>query len=317
MLVRKIILSQGQSPGDILTMTRAVADLKTTYPEWLIDVRSPAPAIFENNPHLIPLSEDDPEVEKYNIQYPEIHNSGWSGLHFSDGFLMDIETKLNSNPEKVAIYGETKIKKTGIRPEMWISDEEKGWYNQVHCTFLSDEPYWVLNAGRKSDNELKEYPFWEEFVSCFNAEFNHKVNLVTIGSTAVGHIHPRLKGVFDLVGKTDLRQLIRLIYNAHGTVGPISFQFVLSAAFGQSAVVVAGGKEGPRWHSYNWIDFLHVVGRLKCCMFDGCWLGGQKGLCKDLVAVGQRNVPRCFTLISPEEIVCAIKKYYVGGRLNY
>ena len=31
---RKIILRQGQSPGDILTFTRALADLKESYPDY-------------------------------------------------------------------------------------------------------------------------------------------------------------------------------------------------------------------------------------------------------------------------------------------
>ena len=256
-----------------------------------------------NNPRLTPLKEDDPEVEIYDITYDLINESGWRGLHFTDAFRYDLEKKLG-----------VPIKKTGIRPELWISDQEKLWYNQVHCAFGWDGPFWLLNAGRKQDNELKQYHRWQEVVDLFNERFQGKVKLVQIGHAA--HVHPKLEGVLDLVGKTDLRQLIRLGYWAEGTIGPISFQFVMSAAFNQPAVVVAGGKEGVRWQIYPHIQYLYVNGCLKCCEWDGCWLGGVKGKCKDLVEYRGEKVPRCFSLIEPYMIVDAVERYYKGGRLK-
>ena len=92
--MRKVILKQAQSPGDILVFTRALADLKKTYPDWKIDVRTPCSEIFENNPHLTPLKEEDESVEIFTIDYPEIHNSGWSGIHFTEGFVRSVEEKL-------------------------------------------------------------------------------------------------------------------------------------------------------------------------------------------------------------------------------
>ena len=100
---RKIILKQSQSPGDILTMTRAVVDLKQSYPDFEIDVRTPCPEIWENCPHIKSLDESDAEV--YEITYDKINESGWSGEHFSDAFRYDIEQKLG-----------VEIKKTGIKP---------------------------------------------------------------------------------------------------------------------------------------------------------------------------------------------------------
>jgi len=297
---RKIILRQRQSPGDILTFTRAVADLKESYPDYQIDVRTPCPEIWENNPRLTRLDESDSKVEIYDIGYDEINISGWHGLHFTDAFRHDVEKKLG-----------VKIKKTSIRPELWISDEEKSWYNQVHCEFGWDGPYWVLNAGRKQDNELKQYHRYQEVVDLLNDYFKGRVQIVQIGNAA--HIHPKLKGVLSLVGKTDLRQLIRLCYWAHGSIGPISLQMVISAAFQQPAVVIAGGKEGVRWHIYPHMRWLHTNGCIDCCAWDGCWLGGQKGQCRNL---GKDGVPLCFRLISPEMIVEAVKMYYEGGILK-
>lgn len=299
MKARKIILSQRQSPGDILTMSRAVADLKNTYPEFEVDVESPCPELWENNPHLTRLDRGDPEVERYEIVYDEINRSGWSGEHFTDAFRHDIEKKLG-----------LQIVKTGIRPELWVSDEEKHWINQVETEFGWAGAFWLVNAGYKPDNELKVYHRWQEVVDLFNRRFAGSVRLVQIGHK--DHRHPELKGVYNLVGRTDLRQLIRLGWWAHGTMGPLSFQFVMSAAFEQPHVVVAGGKEGVRWHVYPHGRYIHTNGALKCCQWDGCWKGGKKTNCVDLFC----GVPRCFALIEPEWIVDAAELYYRGGMLE-
>jgi hypothetical protein len=297
--IRKVILKNGQSPGDILSMTRAVADLKMSFKDWKIDIRSPCNEVWENNPHLTPLKEGDPGVEVFTITYDDINISGWNGLHFTDAFRNDLERKL-----KVSVI------KTGIRPELWVSDQEKSWINQVEVEFGWKGPFWIINAGRKPDNELKQYHRWQEVVDVLNWYFKDKVKIVQIGHK--DHIHPKLNGTLSLVGKTDVRQLIRLCWWAHGTIGPLSFQFVVSAALQQPAVCVAGGKEGVRWHIYPHIRYLYTNGAMKCCGWDGCWLGGAKGKCSNLVD----EVPKCFTMIEPYMISDAVKMYYIGGMLN-
>lgn len=307
---RKIILKQGQSPGDIMVFTRAVGDLKLSYPNWEIDVRSPAPEVWNNNPHLTPLNESDPNIETHQIGYGEINKSGWHGLHFSDAFRHELEQKLN-----------VPIKKTGIRPELFISNQEKSWYNQAHTHYGWNGPFWLLNAGRKQDNELKQYHRWQEVVDIFNETFKGRIKLIQIGHDQ--HVHPKLKGVYNAVGKTNLRELIRLGYWADGTIGPISFQFVMSAALpnkdkqgdenGRPAVVVAGAKEGVRWQLYPHIQYIYTNGVLPCADWDGCWLGGNKGKCKNLTKEG---VPKCFDLISPERVVESVSMYYNGGILQ-
>jgi ADP-heptose:LPS heptosyltransferase len=293
-------LIQRQSPGDILTLSRAVADLKGTYPEYEIDMDTPCPEIWENNPHLTRFDRADPQVERFEITYDEIHESGWRGHHFSDAFRHDLEKKLG-----------VPIVKTGIRPELWVSDEEQHWINQVETEFGWTGPFWLLNAGYKPDNELKFYHRWQEVVDILNRWSGGAARIVQVGHK--DHRHPALTSVYNLIGKTDLRQLIRLGWWAHGTMGPLSFQFVMSAAFNQPHVVVAGGKEGVRWHIYPHGRYIYTNGALKCCAWDGCWKGGSKGKCTDQIA----GVPRCFHLIEPEEIAAAVTLYYRGGVLDF
>lgn len=294
---RKVILRRGQSPGDVLTFTRAVADLKEAFPKWQIDVRTPCPEIWENNPRLTPLKEEEAEV--FDINYDEINLPWWERNHWTEAFRHELENKLG-----------VKIKSSGRRPELWISDLEKSWINQVEQNLGWRGNFWILNAGHKPDNELKQYHRWQEVVDILNDFFGRKCKIIQIGHK--DHIHPKLNGVLSLVGKTDLRQLIRLAYWAKGSIGPLSFQFVMSAALDQPAVVVMGGKEDLGWHLYPHIKHIYSNGSLDCCKFGGCWLGGSMGKCKNLV----NGVPKCFDIIKPRIIADAVKSYYEGGILT-
>ena len=295
--MRKIILKNTQSPGDILCFSRAVAEIKETFPDWKIDVRSPCNEIFENSPRITKLDDADPTVEIITLENKWVHQSGGSGIHFAEGYVREAEEKLK-----------VPLKRTGLRPELWISDLEKSWINQVQTAFGYRGKFWVINAGYKSDCWLKYYPFWKEVAKLLK----DKIQLVQVGHE--DHIHPNLEdeGVLNLIGKTDLRELIRLMYHAEGTIGPISFQMHVSAAFMQPAVVVAGGKEPVRWEYYPNHQYLAVNGCLKCARGDGCWKA-KKEDCVNLVG----RYPRCYVMIKPEQVAQAVLNYYDGGYLSY
>jgi len=302
--MRKIIFSQHQSAGDILTLTRSVNDFARAYPDIKIDVRTPCPAIWENNPYLTPLNEKDMAVEYYGIVYGRngkgIHSCEKDARHWQEAYHDDI-----------AELTGLEFERTGITPELFLSKDEKIWVNQVAVEFGWQGPFWLINGGWKPDNELKKYHRWQEVADLFNDHFRGSVRLVQIGHS--NETHPPLDGVYSLVGKTDLRQLIRLCYWAHGTIGPLSFQFVLSAAYKQPHVVLAAGKEGVRWHLYPFGRYMYTNGALTCCPSGGCWRGGVHGNCLDLMPGGY---PRCYDLIKPYQIIDNVAMYYEGGVLN-
>lgn len=298
--MRKIILKQHQSPGDVLCFTRAVAEIKETFPDWLVDVRTPCPEIFENNPCLTPLDERDKEVEIISLENAWVHQSGWSGIHYTEGFVKEAEEKLG-----------VQLKRTGMHPLIWMSDEEKSWTSQVAGDYDGKGlnykgSYWIINAGYKPDCYLKYYPYYQEVVDLLK----DKVQFVQVGHP--DHIHPELKGVFNLIGKTTLREMIRLFYWSKGSLGPISAQMHMSAAFRQPAVVIAGGKEPMRWEAYPNHRYLSLNGCLKCAPWDGCWLSKSEDC---LNKVG--GFPRCYALIRPEDVARAVELYYLGGYLTY
>jgi len=293
--MKKIILRNPLSPGDILIMTGAIRDLKLMYQdEFLIDVRSPCPEIFLYNPYLTPLT--DTEAETINMEYPIIHESGATGVHFSDGHRLFLQQKLN-----------TRIHKTSMRPDIFLSQDELNWVSILKTEFGYEGKYWLINAGIKGDYTLKQYPFYQEVVDLLKG----KIQFVQIGLKV--HNHPALNGVLDMRGKTDrLRQLFRLSYFAEGAVCAVSFQMVIMQALKKPCVVLNGGREGMRWQAINDHVFLHTIGQLPCCLEDGCWRSKFDD-CDNKV----NKIPKCMTMITPEEVARAIDKYYIGGRLVY
>src|SRR4051812_247484 len=85
---KRLILRNFQSPGDIVMLTAAVRDLHRCYPgRYVTDVRTPCPAIWENNPYLTPLEEEDPRVRVLDCEYPLVHQSNRQPVHFLHGFI--------------------------------------------------------------------------------------------------------------------------------------------------------------------------------------------------------------------------------------
>jgi len=59
--MRKLILTNYQPPGDVVMLTAAVRDLHRCHPgQFLTDVRTDYPQLWENNPYLTPLDLDEP-----------------------------------------------------------------------------------------------------------------------------------------------------------------------------------------------------------------------------------------------------------------
>ena len=104
--MQKLILRNFQSPGDIVMLTAAVRDLHNCYPgRFETDVRTSCPALWENNPHLVPLNEDDPDVEVVDCHYPLIHQSNHTPYHFLHGFIHYLNDKLGLRIEPGRLQG--------------------------------------------------------------------------------------------------------------------------------------------------------------------------------------------------------------------
>ena len=118
---RKLILRNHQSPGDIVMLTAAVRDLHRAAGRAVAtDVRTPCPALWENNPYLTPLADDDAGAEVIECGYPLIHRSNAGPWHFIHGFTQFLAETLG-----------VAMPPTEFKGDIHLSAEEKAWMSQV------------------------------------------------------------------------------------------------------------------------------------------------------------------------------------------
>lgn len=318
MTQRKLILTNFQSPGDIVVLTAAVRDLHLGHPgRFLTDVRTSCPDLWAHNPYLTPLEDDDPDVETIACEYPLIHRSNQEPWHFLHGFVRFLAERL-----------EVPLDVTAFKGDVHLSDEEKGWFSTVEEIKGRAFPFWLIAAGGKSDYTIKwwDHARYQQVVD----HFRGLIEFVQVGERH--HHHPALDGVIDLRGATTLRQLVRLMYHADGVVTGVSLLMHLGAAVEVKAampknrpcVVVAGGREPPHWEAYPHHQFIHTVGALPCCDNGGCWKartvplgdGDEKDHAENLCVNVVGHLPRCMDLITADEVVRRIELYYDGGTLH-
>jgi ADP-heptose:LPS heptosyltransferase len=319
-VAKQLVLRNFQSPGDIVMLTAAVRDLHRCYPDHFVtDVRTPCPGLWEHNPYLTALDESAPDVEVIDCGYPIIHRSNQEPYHFVHGFSAFLNERLGLN-----------IRPTAFKGDVYVSALETSWISQVEEIVGANIPFWIVTSGGKNDFTIKwwDHQRYQEVVD----HFRGRIQFVQVGDSA--HRHPPLDGVIDLRGKTDLRQLVRLVYHAQGVLGPVSLNMHLAAAVAMKpeygiqhrpAVIIAGGREPMQWEAYPHHQFIHTNGALRCCDFGGCWKsrtlplgdGDEKdrpeSLCVDVVG----SLPRCMDMITAAEVVRRIEMYFTGGALQF
>lgn len=318
---KKLILVNPHSPGDVVMMTAAIRDLHATYPnEYKTDIDTACREIFEGNPNITRLDPTDTEVVRLDAQYPLIHESNEGSYHFIHGYRKHLE-ELIGRP----------IKQGKLKGDIYIREEEKSWIGVIEEITGDKRPYWIIDAGHKQDFTCKAWSFrrYQEVVSYFK----DKIQFVQIGHK--DHIHPELDGVINMVGQTDLRQLIRLFYWSIGVITPVSLPMTLAAAVpfpynfpaNRACIVIAGGREPVQWQHYPTHQFLHTVGTMPCCQNGGCWRsrtialgdGDDKDInnkCLNptrvpLMAKGEFQwIPRCMYEITTIDVIRAVERFY-------
>jgi ADP-heptose:LPS heptosyltransferase len=317
--VKKLILKCGLSPGDIVMLTAAVRDLHLCYPgQFLTDVRTSCPELWENNPYITPLPGGERGIEQMDCSYPLINHSNQRPYHCLHGFIESFNARLR-----------LVIKPTAFKGDIHLSDQEKAWDSQVREVTGRDIPFWIIAAGGKHDVTIKwwESRRYQEVVDAFQG----RIQFVQVG--AWGHHHPKLRGAIDLRGRTHLRELVRLVYHAQGVLCSITALMHLAAAIEPKArrqaprpcVVIAGGREPAHWEAYPNHQFIHTNGALDCCSHGGCWKDRtvplRDGDIRDrkeyrCVKVVQQ-LPACMDMITSAEVIRRIELYFTQGRLSY
>ncbi|MDB5358562.1 MAG: ADP-heptose:LPS heptosyltransferase-like protein [Phycisphaerales bacterium] len=316
----KLLLVNHQSPGDVLMLTAAVRDLHRAHPgKFMTAMDTSCPPLWLNNPYVVgrrALGKPDRIVD---CQYPLVHEANRRPFHFIHGFAQDLERKLN-----------VRVPVTEFRSDIHLSQAEMRAATVVQKAG-HERPYWVLVAGGKYDFTTK---WWNpEFFQAVVDHFAGRIQFVQCGDQ--GHWHPALRGVLNLVGRTDLRELVRVIWGADGVICPVTLMMHLAAGVPprpgagslKPCVVIAGGREPPHWEMYLNHQFLHTVGALPCCATGGCWksrcqpLGDgdpkDADLCAQPVRVShQLHIARCMELVTPQRVIDAVELYLKGNAMT-
>ena len=333
---QKVLIRNSLSVGDIVMLTAAVRDLHKAYPErFETQVQTSCCEIWENNPLVsaVPFDDND-KVKIIEANYPLINYSNQRPVHFIYGFAEDLAEQLRI----------PKFPITEFKGDIYLSEQEKNWCSQVEEMDKDKNRFWLVNAGGKWDFTAKWWNpnSYQKVVD----HFKGRITFVQVGER--NHFHQPLKNVINLIGKTDLRQLIRLVYHSSGILCPVTGLMHLAAAVpckqfnkgdgwqrlneqnlkNRPAVIVAGGREPAQWEQYPHHRFLSVNGCLPCCAEGGCWKsrcqlvhdGDKKDSDRCLLPVQvspSLQIAKCMEMIRPEQVITAIESYYEGGMLMY
>lgn len=305
-----ILLTNYQSPGDILMLTACVRDLKKAHPEINILVNTSAMELWENNPYIITDLSKVNRVDKLiEMHYPLINTSTQGAHHFIHGFTQYLEKQLN-----------LVIPVTDFCADIHLSESEKN-SSFVHDN-VGDKPYWLIDAGYKNDFTCKMWEF-QRFQDVVNAT-KDRINWVQIGS--VQHNHKLLDNVINMVGKTNHRQLIQLMWQASGVLTPVSYPMHLSTIPMKDSnrkrpcIVIAGSREPSVWEQYTCHQYLHNCGVLPCSESGACWKSRieklndgssqDNSICTNQVTSPSGQViPKCLDMITVEDVVNKINMY--------
>jgi ADP-heptose:LPS heptosyltransferase len=312
--IRKLILRCRFALGDVVLLTAAVRDLHQCFPgRFLTDVRTGFADLWAHNPYLSSLHEYDAEVRVIDCDMPLVERSDQAGKHALHGFLDFLGQQLG-----------VKLHLTDFRGDIHLSADERDGASPIPQLTNLDVPYWLISAGGKHDCTVK---WWD--AARYQAVVDHfrgQIQFVQIGR--VEHWHPKLRGVIDLRGRTEGRDLVRLVYHAEGVLCGVTALMHLAAAVPLKAtrtgqqrpcVVVAGGREPPHWEAYPGHQFIHTVGALRCCAGSGCWksrtkpLGDGEDTAERLCVDPRGELPRCMEMISDDDVIRRIELYVAGG----
>lgn len=305
----EVIFHNRQAFGDVLMLTSGVRDFKSTYPNTRVGVHTTAMHIWDNNPHIDhSFRMGSLEANKATVKVGPGFLTNKSNLwdyHMANSFRLDIQNKMG-----------LKINQGAIKPDIWLTEEE---YNRKP---ILDGAYWVFIYGGEPGWPSKQYHRWQEVINILKDD----IQFVQLGVKS--HPYPILDNVLNYVGKTEdrntgIRDLFNIFLHAQGSMGLVSMHMHLSAAFNNPCVTVAGARE-PAWFTqYFGHQYIQTNGFFDCSETKSCWackLEGCRNLVQDSrIQVGHntKQVPKCVSIIEPEQIADSVRMYYKGGRLEY
>jgi len=318
---KRFVLTHQRSPGDIICMTSLVRDIHLTYPgQFETDVQTTCPDLWRHNPYITRLFDKEkksvlvPGTRFIKLTYGKgIQEQNKETIHFASYFHRDFKLQTGIEVPVQLPYG-----------DLHLSEEERT------VPLIEGKRYWVIISGGKSDFTIKVWrsDYFQQVTDRLN---NMGLGVVQIGSVDSGHWHPKLNGTLDLIGQTNLRDMMRLIYHADGVICGVTAAMHMAAALQRPCVCIAGGREAWWWEAYVNENmgfgaasgklavphqYLHTIGMLDCCRHHGCWrnkvvpMHGDRSTCKLPVFNPGQPMAKCMDMITPDHVIGAVMKNY-------
>ncbi len=247
--------------------------------KFLVNVETTHKVLWENCPHI------DRSITRENadliVRQRNLYNWENDTPHIIEGVTARV-----SHDTGVEIPVVTRIPKV---------------YMELPSERLIDKPYVLINTGWQGSAETKKWArsYWLQLLdSCPDLTF------VQFGQKR-NHATP-LPGAINMIDKTSIQDLARLVRDAACVISPPSGVIHLAAAFGTPFISLAGGREPASLVNYPGGVVLSSCGQLECCQKGGCHRNhftGEK-CCADPVQCPGDTIPtgKCMTLITPEEV---------------
>lgn len=217
------------------------------------------------------------------------------------------------------------------RGDIHLSEDEKK-HDLIQKVYGYNK-YWLIAPGGKRDATTKIWD-WRRFQEVID-HFEGKIKFVVIGRS--DHLVEKLNNIIDLTDKfnDNMRPLVSLVYHADGCISGISMLMHLAAAIPSKytekgrkpCVVIEGGRESKAWTEYCNHQILHTNGVFTCCDNGGCWKSRiipipkdpkqNKNLCKSTTSSDGRTIQECMDVITSDDVIRAIKRYYEGDIYTY
>ncbi len=298
----RVVFHHPLSPGDVVVLTAAIYSLHKQFPgDYLTGVEcTSAQEIFANNPHISRLPHNNHFW--FRVNYNAINTCNQDGRHFIDAFCDDIAAKLN-----------IQLVKQINHPVLFLTEEEKRniykWDKMVICNFGGKTDYTTKIIGNKIGKEIVDWLLSEGYTP------------IQIGHDGNDHRHTAIPGAVNMIGRTTMRELIKLCYHSVLGIGNVTLIQHIFAAFRRPYICLQS-REPTTWIGYSNQKILHQQGILDCCSLSGkpwaCWKdrvvplndGDVKDLrlCSLPVLSGNETIPSCIANIGSEGVIAAIKE---------
>jgi hypothetical protein len=295
----KVLIEMFLSPGDSLVLSQSIRSLHLQYPgEYLTDVAVHKRELFDHNPDITRLAAGSSFVVRMQNQF---HLANERPIHFAQTHA-DWLGQMLGIPLTIQIP----------TPVVYVPDRERTW------TPPWPSPFVLISSGGKEDMPVKAMGTYlaQQVAGHLTAK---GFTVVQVGLRE--HSHRPLKGVVDMIGRTSIRDLVKLAYHSAGGVGGVTLLQHVYAALGKPYVCV--NSREPRWFvNYPKQEMISPIGSLPCCSEGACWRNGltPESLNPCALPVIQpdgETVPRCVQIMGDTRAVeVAIDRLFCSSPTN-